>query len=320
MGFDRNRALSALQACKGDAARAVEMLLGQRAVQPVKQMSSDQEEIVISTSDYSPSSTISMTLILASLLLGRLTSESPKTFCKHQLLDDMLLEEIQLSSEKHASIQLMNVVDFLVDCSELHLVGDPFQGLLTDRTSFHVCFERARATANAGGCEKSYVGVVITKSPETVCVFLPPIGSNESFYLFDSHSRPHLNINGSYLVQTYNINVIFNRLGSVFPVVAADDNHHHPNPRENIFEAFTIIKPRKVEAEALPVASTSGAAAAASGAGASISLEAPSSAADMDPPHPSVGKDYEGGVALGCTSKEEMEEEDGYLLVPRELS
>lgn len=79
-----------------------------------------------------------------------------------------------------------------------------------------------------------YIGLIITKPPETVCLLLPPIektpaGSNTAaasssrYVFFDSHSRPQLGFYGSYLVASSRQEDIVRRLQSIFIPLPVDD-------------------------------------------------------------------------------------------------
>jgi hypothetical protein len=90
-----------------------------------------------------------------------------------------------------------------------HLAGDELgtdnvstkgtlQGLLSTPYHFQELFAQARVCANA----TDHIGIIVTKPPETVCVILPPVSclpGVKKFILFDSHSRPQLGLDGSYM-------------------------------------------------------------------------------------------------------------------------
>lgn len=136
------------------------------------------------------------------------------------------------------------------------LDGGIIQGMLTDLNCFPNLFDKARSHAEAGNgiiltqyasCSiiillittinhviaGKYIGLIITKPPETVCLLLPPIettpaGSNtvassSRYVFFDSHSRPQLGFYGSYLVSSSRQEDIVKRLQSVFIPLPVDD-------------------------------------------------------------------------------------------------
>jgi hypothetical protein len=114
--------------------------------------------------------------------------------------------------------------------SSLNQVSSSIQGVLTDNGAFRDVGQRAREFANGNGFSERYVGIIITKPPETVCVFIPPgkntdIGRGHSplkYYLYDPHSRPQLGLSGSYLVESEDGAAIVNRLKELFPALPAD--------------------------------------------------------------------------------------------------
>ena len=70
-----------------------------------------------------------------------------------------------------------------------------------------------------------HIGVVITKPPETICLILPPLSSPAGkWLLFDSHSRPHLGLDNSYLVIADDEGTILRRLDELFPPFALDQD------------------------------------------------------------------------------------------------
>jgi len=75
--------------------------------------------------------------------------------------------------------------------------------------------------------EGKYIGLIITKPPETVCVLLPPMeatpASSSRYVFFDSHSRPQLGFYGSYLVASTRQEDVVRRLQSIFIPLPVDD-------------------------------------------------------------------------------------------------
>lgn len=97
------------------------------------------------------------------------------------------------------------------------------QGVLTDRRAFISMCEQAREFASGRGGGEKYVGVIVTKPPETVCVFIPPAHSRLNYYLYDPHSRPHQGLNGSYIFETDKVDELVKRLQMLFPPLPMDD-------------------------------------------------------------------------------------------------
>lgn len=111
-------------------------------------------------------------------------------------------------------------------CSKVVKLGEPIQGLLTNRNAFLDLINTAREMCSESivGTTKN-IGIVITKPPETVCITVPPIDSSHgsnTYTFFDSHSRPEYGLNGSYIVTSNDINAIIERLNTIFPANAGD--------------------------------------------------------------------------------------------------
>jgi hypothetical protein len=125
-----------------------------------------------------------------------------------------------------------NCEEFLQACPQLKStlveLCPSTQGVLTDSRAFQAVADHARQSATANGYANRYVGVIITKPPETVCVFIPPLSRNTGsqhrlYYLYDPHSRPSLGLK-SYLVETTDGGNLVERLLDLFPALPADDN------------------------------------------------------------------------------------------------
>jgi hypothetical protein len=123
-------------------------------------------------------------------------------------------------------------------------LNEPNQLLLTDTNCFSTLFEKSYEVAASKGYTSSCIAVIITKPPETICVFLPPkTGSmdNKWFYLFDSHSRPHQGLEGSYLVKSSSLNTIIDRLQNLFPPLPSDSNDNYLTWMYNTFEGVSFV-------------------------------------------------------------------------------
>lgn len=108
-----------------------------------------------------------------------------------------------------------------------HLVDNSgsgvIQGMISDSSPFDSLFNKARDLADP----RKYIGIVITKPPETVCVVLPPSNNRDLqgyYMLFDSHSRPQFGFSGSYLVASPNKLDVIQRLQALFPPFPAEEN------------------------------------------------------------------------------------------------
>ena len=95
--------------------------------------------------------------------------------------------------------------------------GAEAQGLLTTPESLEELAAAARAAAAARGARAgAHVAVVLTKPPETVCLCLPPEGSDGGrFVLFDSHPRPGLP--NAYALECGGVGELLGRVRELFP-------------------------------------------------------------------------------------------------------
>ena len=106
--------------------------------------------------------------------------------------------------------------------SESH--SEPLQRNLSDPDAIASVFREIRSSSTVD--RSKYVGVVLTKPPETILVILPPpdtqpsITNNDAIYLlFDSHARPQLGIEGAYFYTTTSELDLIQRVQMTFPVV-----------------------------------------------------------------------------------------------------
>lgn len=122
-----------------------------------------------------------------------------------------------VARDRHASVDEICVAML----ENLNVITDvPAQGMLSDTNAFAVMFETVRQNSKD---PTKYIGIVITKPPETVCVVLPPVGHRSTghqqgtYVFFDSHSRPELGFNGCYLAASLSEEDIIARLNTIFP-------------------------------------------------------------------------------------------------------
>ena len=108
-------------------------------------------------------------------------------------------------------------------------LGDSFQLLLTESDCFHTLFEQSYQLCTHER-KQHYIAVIITKPPETIVIFLPTkinttdltLPNTLPYYLFDSHSRPTLGIDGSYMAKTKTLKSLIQRLKTLFPPLESD--------------------------------------------------------------------------------------------------
>ncbi len=121
-------------------------------------------------------------------------------------------------------------------------LGDIFQGILTDSRAFSNLIECAWSRA----ADDQYLGIVLTKPPETVAIILPPKNQRNNpafkYYLFDSHSRPQYGYEGSYLAIADSMDDLVRRLKQLFPaMVMEEDLDANYAMMYNMFEATIFV-------------------------------------------------------------------------------
>ena len=114
--------------------------------------------------------------------------------------------------------------------AELQLIGDVRQGIVSTNRNQNDMGIRSILTScrEDGNANKSkWMSIVMTKTPETVAIFLPPIDAKDfnswsfkNFVLIDSHSRPQFSTvpGGSYAMIFENMDDLVRILDKLFPV------------------------------------------------------------------------------------------------------
>jgi hypothetical protein len=145
------------------------------------------------------------------------------------------------------SVDHLSVAEYFnqseVTKAKLSQVGEPIQGLLTNRDAFLNLIKSARESvaydhANRG----KHIGIVITKPPETVCITIPPLDSNQSnntYSFFDSHPRPECGISQACYVTSNDIDSIILRLNAIFPAnVGIESDGYEGSYMQMIYSTF----------------------------------------------------------------------------------
>jgi len=139
-------------------------------------------------------------------------------------------------SEHFSPEQLLELVSWF--SSDLQQIGEIRQGLALNFVeedlsinsscsanipySFHAQLESCRNDVKAKASE--WMAVVITKTPETVLVLLPPLTSlcssslpNKNYVLIDSHPRPQFSASGAYAILHPSLESLVHSLSIIFP-------------------------------------------------------------------------------------------------------
>lgn len=188
---------------------------------------------------------------------GRINSITEEML-SNSVINGVISHSAVIGSIDHCSIEdLLQLQPEL--SSKLVKIGDePLQGLVSDSTSFEKLFDRIEKLSPNN---HKAIGVIITKPPETVLVVLPPAALTNAtttattiapstttttsqrttstfrgpYAFFDSHSRPQLGLDGSYLVETRELEEIINRLKDIFSA-EVDSSDSYYSMMYNTFE------------------------------------------------------------------------------------
>lgn len=226
MGFDQNTSAKALALTDGNVDHAVDRILSGQVdtaaattdsgnstgapqnlthVVPTKVVTTDTSQYSIPNGR---SACTAFALHTVSKVLPRLENENIENVVTSDELNTLLFAGVSLyntlqsqmtSNVEHSSAEELLLL--LPDQAGLRLIGGVRQGILTGGPreggpmGFKAILESCRSE-----CDRSkWMGAVITKSPESICIFLPPQNEAElakSNVIIDSHPRPSLNIGG----------------------------------------------------------------------------------------------------------------------------
>lgn len=227
----------------------------------------------------------------------------------------------------HSSVHL-SVEEYLAQAPQLDALlrktGGPYQGLLTDSGAFRAMFTQALGeSVSSSSSTASYVAVVVTKPPETVVVFLPmntgiSNGANSRpFYLFDSHSRPQLGIDGSYVVKCHSDASLLSRLKALFPALDGEGEDSYMLWMYNSFEGVAFSLPEVSVSQATSSSSISNPGInIVSGSNFPVSTSASSAGPLTSPPQQSQAPPANDTIVQASTEGDAVDTNDeGYVLV-----
>jgi|EP01040_Poterioochromonas_malhamensis_P001459 hypothetical protein len=240
MGFEEADVAIALKKVNGNIELALELLLsGNLSRNPA----SDEVVIQLGISQYtfSDSGVSACTAIAASVMqfiLVKLSQNNFDQICKEENLCDCIFTGVMKYNELHSSSSARNhiAVDELGAefFQSVRGVGEIFQGLLTNSRSFDGLIEEAVSRCRRG----CYIGVIVTKPPETIALIISARDHPDPrYFFFDSHSRPEQGYEGSYLVITHDTRTIIDRLNTTFPSLPGTDANNAYSYMYNMFEA-----------------------------------------------------------------------------------
>ncbi len=253
MGFDEDQCELALKRSHNSVDRALDMLLSGCDLKGSAE-NSNVLQLEISQYTFSDAGSSACTAIALSAMASVVTmldSGNAIDFSSDRFriaLSDSICNGVSqfstttVSRDRHASVEEIGttmVADFK------SVTDVPVQGMLSDAG----CFASTFATVRTKAVDlRKYIGIVITKPPETVCVVIPPVSApagEDTFVFFDSHSRPELGFDGCYLVSSHHEQEIIDRLNTIFPAFAGfsgaegggDEDHDLAEAMYNMFDA-----------------------------------------------------------------------------------
>jgi len=241
MGFCNEKAIrNSLSQTNGNMEMTVEALLlntGDQGSQNVfsERLPNERNIVQLPISQYTYGGNSSCTAISCEAVVKILSivdsSHSNNTIITPEMLSDIIIlgiEKYNLAKQLLVGVQSDHLsTDEYLACSsdtftKLIVLNEvPIQGLLSDINPYEKLFNTVRSLSNPN----KHTGLVLTKPPESISLVLPPLQSetsndnnqtNKTYYLFDSHSRPHLGHDGAYLVTTTNLQAIIDALNLIF--------------------------------------------------------------------------------------------------------
>jgi len=250
MGFSRDQSSQALIECGGHVENAINLLLSgigsnnDTAQQHHNNNDSSSVQVVHSDiSQYSDSlGRSACTMIALSMahrfLLSNSNNNNPQSVISSTFLSVSIQEGIQLynSIRNNANgVEHTSVEELISAClaqdesaaksiiSSLKLFNSsPRQGILSNQSENPLGLDIILSQCQADAIDDTYIAVVITKSPETILVLLPPASSSSCYILLDSHPRPPI-MTGSYALLHPTLSSLVESIKQIFPVTDLGD-------------------------------------------------------------------------------------------------
>ena len=189
----------------------------------------------------------------AATLLPLLDSGNPTP---PHVLDSIVTEGVQIASlgeGNHLDFATAFMLSGLDTVLRPLNLGAEAQGLLTTPNSLEDMCREARAQASSAP-PRPYLAIVLTKPPETICIFLPPPAGGR-FLLFDSHPRP--GVPNASLYEAPSLQALLQRVREVFPPLPteAGDEENMVLMMYNTFDGTflqAVAEPPPMEGGAAP--------------------------------------------------------------------
>ncbi len=237
MGFSEENASAALLKFNNDIDLSLDFLLSSDS-NCINNTNNSKSVLVLGISQYTFGSdgTSACTVIAANVLkiiLVRLKNKSDVD--NEELLSSAVMDGVSyfgtISNGEHLSVDEIDKSFFDTVENKATL-----QGLVSNNGSFEAMFREARESCDPN----KHIGLIITKTPETVCVVLPPTSrapAESQWMIFDSHSRPQFGYAGAYVITSNSEEDIVNHLLMLFPAIEFDRDADLAQLQYNMFEA-----------------------------------------------------------------------------------
>ena len=273
MGFDLDVARSSLAASNGDVERAIEHCLGgggdgssSASVSAAASASaaatpgtlvrvSDSSQYTFGSEGRSACTCIALCYakrFLQVISQGQASATAAdvisESFLPEGLQEGVTLYKTMKSGDSNTSVEHMSAEEVLasaygkVEFANFKLDGPVRQGVLSPDPSSPLGM-----SAVLSGCqsESQWVAVIITKSPETVVIALPPssqqASQHQGWLLLDSHPRPQFSASGSYVMAHDNIESLVHTLLEIFPFTdLGSDVGEMMQMMYNSFDAYAL--------------------------------------------------------------------------------
>lgn len=166
-------------------------------------------------------------------------------YCHNKdFLNELLFNGVQkyfdlFMGSGHLSVEEYSMIDADVS-SRLNFCSKQTQQSLTNPLAFNMIFDEAR---NIESNNRKYVGVIITKPPETVLVIIPLAQTSDGVYgMFDSHPRSHLGLEGAHFITSHSSVDIIDSLKNIFPPIANEGQANGSNIGGLHLEMYNTIE------------------------------------------------------------------------------
>ena len=260
MGFPPALALKAMKLSGGDLDSSINMLLSGSLNDDDTNTSEGRENeqsLTIQTdiSQYAFSDGISacscIALNFASEFFTRADNKSSSTdivtpeFLTHCIMGGVeKYKKLGKTPSEHKSPE--QILEEIPHCFNVSFNHDVHQGVLgSDDTPLGL--KQILNNCRIGGEVNDWVAVIITKTPETVCVCMPTgeeiSDAKYNYILLDSHPRPQIGPIGCYARFHYSLDDLLQYLKQIFPITNVEGMSSLMTEMYNSFDAYPLHKP-----------------------------------------------------------------------------